>query len=278
MADYLADSADLNNAKPSLGQRLGVEFLGTFWLVLGGCGSAVLAAGFPKVGIGLVGVSLAFGLTVLSMAFAFGHISGGHFNPAVSLGLFLGGRFKGGLLPAYWVAQVLGGVAGAGVLYIIATGTATYHLADNGLAANGFDAGSPGGYNLAAALTTEIVMTAMFLFIILGATDWRAAKGFGPLAIGLALTLIHLISIPVTNTSVNPARSTASAVFVGGLALRQLWVFWVAPLAGAALAGLAYRFLTGASGAEPVAGSAQSISRATTTIGEVTSSRPVDGE
>jgi aquaporin Z len=272
----MSDStSDYRLKKPTLGQRFGVEFLGTFWLVLGGCGSAVIAAGFPKVGIGLVGVSLAFGLTVLTMAFAFGHISGGHFNPAVSIGLFLGGRFKGQLLPAYIVAQVLGAVAGAGVLYIIATGSPTYSLATNGLAANGYEAGSPGGYSMLAALVTEVVMTMLFLFIILGATDWRAAKGFGPLAIGLGLTLIHLISIPVTNTSVNPARSTGSAVFVGGLALRQLWLFWVAPIAGAALAGITYRFLTGSTGAEALAGEAQSISKATTTIGEVTSSRPV---
>jgi aquaporin Z len=272
----MSDSTDYTSlSKPSLGQRCGVEFLGTFWLVLGGCGSAVIAAGFPKVGIGLVGVSLAFGLTVLTMAFAFGHISGGHFNPAVSVGLFLGGRFKGQLLPAYILAQVLGGVAGAGVLYIIATGNPAYSLAVNGLAANGYDAGSPGGYNLTAACATEVVMTMLFLFIILGATDWRAAKGFGPLAIGLGLTLIHLISIPVTNTSVNPARSTGSAVFVGGLAMRQLWLFWVAPIAGAALAGITYRYLTGSTGAETLAGEAQSISKATTSIGEVTSSRPM---
>ncbi len=274
MASSTDDFPLPNPNKPTLGQRLAVEFLGTFWLVLGGCGSAVLAAGFPKVGIGLVGVSLAFGLMVLTMAFAFGHISGGHFNPAVSVGLWLGGRFKGQLLPGYVVAQVLGGIAGAGVLYVIATGTATYSLAVNGLAANGYDAGSPGGYNLTAALVTEVVMTMLFLFIILGATDGRAAKGFGPLAIGLGLTLIHLISIPVTNTSVNPARSTGSAVFVGGLALKQLWLFWLAPIAGAALAGVSYRYLTGSTGAETLAGEAQSISRATTTIGEVTSRRP----
>ena len=268
-------SQDFNPNKPTLGQRLGVEFLGTFWLVLGGCGSAVIAAGFPKVGIGLVGVSFAFGLTVLTMAFAFGHISGGHFNPAVSVGLFLGGRFKGQLLPAYVIAQVLGGIAGAGVLYLIATGNPAYNLATDGLAANGYGAASPGGYNLNAALVTEIVMTMLFLLIILGATDWRAAKGFGPIAIGLGLTLIHLISIPVTNTSVNPARSTGSAVFVGGVALQQLWLFWVAPIVGAALAGISYRFLTGSTGAETTAAEAQSISLATTTIGEVTSSRPV---
>ncbi len=275
MATYLAETIHSTPAKPTLGQRLGVEFLGTFWLVLGGCGSAVLAAAFPKVGIGLVGVSFAFGLTVLTMAFAFGHISGGHFNPAVSVGLFFGGRFKGQLLPAYIIVQVLGALAGAGVLYIIATGNPAYHLADNGLAANGYDTASPGGYNLTAALVTEIVMTMVFLYIILGATDWRAAKGFGPLAIGLGLTLIHLISIPVTNTSVNPARSTGPAIFVGGLALRQLWLFWVAPIVGAALAGVSYRFLTGSTGAETLAAEAQSISRATATIGEATSSRPV---
>ena len=275
MATYPTDALASTSAKPTLGQRLGVEFLGTFWLVLGGCGSAVLAAGFPKVGIGFVGVSFAFGLTVLTMAFAFGHISGGHFNPAVSVGLFFGGRFKGQLLPAYIVAQVLGALAGAGVLYVIATGTPTYNLADNGLAANGYDTASPGGYNLTAALVTEVIMTMVFLYIILGATDWRAAKGFGPLAIGLGLTLIHLISIPVTNTSVNPARSTGPAIFVGGLALKQLWLFWVAPIVGAALAGISYRFLTGSTGAETTAAEAQSISLATTTIGEVTSSRPV---
>ena len=275
MATSSTDSFDTASAKPTLGQRLGVEFLGTFWLVLGGCGSAVLAAAFPKVGIGLVGVSFAFGLTVLTMAFAFGHISGGHFNPAVSVGLFFGGRFKGQLLPAYVVAQVLGALAGAGVLYLIAAGNPAYHLAENGLATNGYDAASPGGYNLSAALVTEIVMTAVFLFIILGAPDWRAAKGFGPLAIGLGLTLIHLISIPVTNTSVNPARSTGPALFVGGVALQQLWLFWVAPIVGAALAGVSYRFLTGSTGAETLAAEAQSISLATSTIGEATSRRPV---
>ena len=266
-----------NPNKPTLGQRLGVEFLGTFWLVLGGCGSAVIAAGFPKVGIGLVGVSFAFGLTVLTMAFAFGHISGGHFNPAVSVGLFLGGRFKGQLLPAYIIAQVLGGAAGAGVLYVIATGNPAFHIATDGFATNGYDAASPGGYSMVAALVTEVVMTMLFLFIILGATDWRAAKGFGPIAIGLGLTLIHLVSIPVTNTSVNPARSTGPALFVGGVALHQLWLFWVAPIVGAALAGVTYRFLTGSTGAETTAAEAQSISLATTTIGEVTSSRPVVG-
>jgi aquaporin Z len=253
-----------------LSKRLLVEFVGTFWLVLGGCGSAVLAAGFPKVGIGLLGVSLAFGLTVLTMAFAFGHISGGHFNPAVSLGLWLGGRFSGRNLPAYWLAQVLGGVAGAGALYLIASGNPAYSLAENGLAANGYGAASPGGYALSAAFLTETLLTLLFVYIILGATDTRAAKGFGPLAIGLALTLIHLISIPVTNTSVNPARSLGPALIVGGVALQQVWLFWVAPLLGAALAGFSYRYLTGNTGAEPVAAEAQRISRAVTTVGEVT--------
>ena len=258
---------------PTLGQRLGVEFLGTFWLVLGGCGSAVLAAAFPHVGIGLLGVSLAFGLTVLTMAFAFGHISGGHFNPAVTVGLWLAGRQGPRFVLPYIVAQVIGATAGAGVLYIIASGSPAYSLATNGLAANGYGAGSPGSFTLAAALVTEVVMTMLFLFIILGATDRRAAKGFGPLAIGLALTLIHLISIPVTNTSVNPARSTGPALFVGGLALEQLWLFWLAPLVGAAIAGLTYRYLTGAEGLEPIAAQGQRISQATTSIGDVTSSR-----
>ena len=258
---------------PTLGQRLGVEFLGTFWLVLGGCGSAVLAAAFPHVGIGLLGVSLAFGLTVLTMAFAFGHISGGHFNPAVTVGLWLAGRQGPRFVLPYIVAQVIGATAGAGVLYIIASGSPAYSLATNGLAANGYGAGSPGSFTLAAALVTEVVMTMLFLFIILGATDRRAAKGFGPLAIGLALTLIHLISIPVANTSVNPARSTGPALFVGGLALEQLWLFWLAPLVGAAIAGLTYRYLTGAEGLEPIAAQGQRISQATTSIGDVTSSR-----
>jgi aquaporin Z len=259
---------------PTLGQRLGVEFLGTFWLVLGGCGSAVLAAAFPNVGIGLLGVSLAFGLTVLTMAFAFGHISGGHFNPAVTVGLWLAGRQGAKFVLPYIVVQVVGATAGAAVLYFIASGNPAYNLATNGLAANGYEAGSPGHFTLAASFVTEVVMTMLFLFIILGATDRRAAKGFGPLAIGLGLTLIHLISIPVTNTSVNPARSTGPALFVGGLALSQLWLFWVAPLVGAALAGITYRFLTGAEGREPIASQGQRISQAITSIGEVTSSRP----
>lgn len=226
---------------PSLTKRSAAEFIGTFWLVLGGCGSAVLAAAFPNVGIGLLGVSFAFGLTVLTMAFSIGHISGCHLNPAVSVGLVAGGRFKLSDLPAYVVAQVLGAIAAAGVLYFIASGKAGFDLS-GGLASNGYAAHSPGEYSLAACLVTEIVMTAMFLFIILGATDKRAPQGFAPIAIGLALTLIHLISIPVTNTSVNPARSTGPALIVGGWAIQQLWLFWVAPLIGAAIAGIVYRW------------------------------------
>jgi aquaporin Z len=225
-----------------LSKRLGAEFLGTLWLVLGGCGAAVLAAKFPQVGIGLVGVALAFGLTVLTMAFAIGHISGCHLNPAVSLGLVVGGRFKASELLPYWVAQLLGAIAGAGILYVIASGASGFELS-GGLASNGYAEHSPGGYSLLSCLVSEIVMTFMFLVIILGATDARAPKGFAPIAIGLGLTLIHLISIPVTNTSVNPARSTGPALFVGGWALSQLWLFWVAPLIGAALAGIVYRWL-----------------------------------
>ncbi|MEE4379530.1 MAG: aquaporin Z [Candidatus Competibacteraceae bacterium] len=221
-------------------QRATVEFIGTFWLVLGGCGSAVLAAAFPDVGIGLLGVALAFGLTVLTMAYAIGHISGCHLNPAVSVGLVASGRFPVGELLPYVVAQVLGAIVGAGVLYLIASGKAGFEIS-SGLASNGYGAHSPGGYSLTAALVTEIVMTFMFLFIILGATDKRAPAGFAPIAIGLGLTLIHLISIPVTNTSVNPARSTGPALFVGDWAIGQLWLFWVAPIIGAALAGLVYR-------------------------------------
>ncbi len=218
------------------------EFLGTFWLVLGGCGSAVLAAAFPDVGIGLHGVSLAFGLTVLTMAFAIGHISGCHLNPAVSVGLWIGGRFPAsGLLP-YIVAQVLGGIAAGAVLYVIASGAPGFDVS-KGFASNGFGAHSPGGYSMMAALVTEVVMTAFFLIVILGATDKRAPAGFAPIAIGLALTLIHLISIPVTNTSVNPARSTGVAVFVGDWAVGQLWLFWVAPIVGAVLGALIYRFI-----------------------------------
>jgi len=223
--------------------RAVAEFIGTFWLVLGGCGSAVLAAAFPNVGIGLLGVSFAFGLTVLTMAFAIGHISGCHLNPAVSLGLVVGGRFKGSELAPYVIAQVAGAVLAAAVLYFIASGQAGFDLAASGLASNGYADHSPGKYSVAAGFVTEVVMTFMFLIIILGATDDRAPKGFAPIAIGLGLTLIHLISIPVTNTSVNPARSTGPALIVGGWALQQLWLFWVAPLIGAALAGAAYRWL-----------------------------------
>ena len=220
----------------------GAEFFGTFWLVLGGCGSAVIAAAFPGVGIGLLGVAFAFGLTVLTMAYAIGHISGCHLNPAVSLGLWAGGRFPASKLLPYIVAQVLGGIAAGAVLYIIASGKAGFELSA-GFASNGYGEHSPGGYSLLAALVTEIVMTMMFLIIILGATDKRAPQGFAPLAIGLGLTLIHLISIPVTNTSVNPARSTGVAIFVGGWAVGQLWLFWVAPIVGGLLGAGVYRLL-----------------------------------
>lgn len=229
----------------SLAKRSVAEFVGTFWLVLGGCGSAVLAAAFPDVGIGLLGVALAFGLTVLTMAFALGHVSGCHLNPAVSVGLVVAGRFKGSDLPAYVIAQVLGAIAGAGILCLIASGQAGFDVAASGLASNGYGEHSPGGYALTSGLVCEVVMTGMFLLIILGATDKRAPAGFAPIAIGLGLTLIHLVSIPVTNTSVNPARSTGPAVFVGGWALSQLWLFWVAPIVGAALAGLAHRAFCG---------------------------------
>ncbi|MCQ4163436.1 aquaporin Z [Tahibacter sp. P2K] len=222
-----------------MGKRLGAEFLGTFWLVLGGCGSAVLAAAFPNLGIGFTGVSLAFGLTVLTMAYAVGHVSGGHFNPAVSLGLVAGGRFPAKDLPGYIIAQVLGAIAAGGVLYLIASGKAGF--APGGFAANGFGEHSPGGYSLQAALICEVVLTAFFLIVILGATDGRAPAGFAPIAIGLCLTLIHLISIPVTNTSVNPARSTGVALFADAWALQQLWAFWIAPLVGAVLGGVIYK-------------------------------------
>jgi aquaporin Z len=225
-----------------LSRRLGAEFIGTFWLVLGGCGSAVLAARFPELGIGLLGISLAFGLTVLTMAYAIGPISGCHLNPAVSLGLVVGGRFKAGELLPYVIAQVLGAIAAAFVLRYIASGSPSFDPA-SGLGSNGFDAHSPGGYTLQSGLVAEIVMTCFFLLVILGATDKRAPAGFAPLAIGLCLTLIHLVTIPVTGTSVNPARSTGPAVVVGGWALQQLWLFWVAPLVGAAVGGLAYRWL-----------------------------------
>ena len=222
--------------------KYGAEFVGTFWLVLGGCGSAVLAAAFPSVGIGLLGVSLAFGLTVLTMAYAIGHVSGCHLNPAVSVGLWAGGRFPASQLVPYIVAQVAGAVVAGGVLYLIATGQAGFDVSA-GFASNGYGVHSPGGYTLQAALITEVVMTMMFLLIILGATDKRAPQGFAPLAIGLGLTLIHLISIPVTNTSVNPARSTGVAVFVGDWAVAQLWLFWVAPIAGALLGAAIYQFI-----------------------------------
>lgn len=219
------------------------EFIGTLWLVLGGCGSAILAAAFPELGIGFVGVSLAFGLTVLTMAFAIGHISGCHLNPAVSIGLCVGGRFPSSKLAPYIIAQVLGGIAGAGILYVIASGIPTFSLA-NGFASNGFGEHSPGGYTMVAALVCEVVMTAMFLFVIMGSTDTRAPKGLAPIAIGLMLTLIHLISIPVTNTSVNPARSTGVAVFAGGWAVQQLWMFWVAPIVGAVIGAVLYKFIS----------------------------------
>jgi aquaporin Z len=223
-------------------KQYGAEFFGTFWLVLGGCGSAVLSAAFPHVGIGLLGVALAFGLTVLTMAYAIGHISGCHLNPAVSIGLWAGGRFPASKLLPYIVAQVLGGIVAGGVLFLIASGKAGFDVSA-GFASNGYGEHSPGGYSLIAALVTEIVMTMMFLVIILGATDKRAPQGFAPIAIGLGLTLIHLISIPVTNTSVNPARSTGVALFVGGWATAQLWLFWVAPIIGALLGSIAYRFI-----------------------------------
>lgn len=225
----------------TLTKKLGAEFIGTFWLVLGGCGSAVLAAAFPDVGIGLLGVSLAFGLTVLTMAFAIGHISGCHLNPAVSIGLWSGGRFSTAELLPYISAQVAGGIAGASILFVIASGQAGFD-ASTGFASNGFGEHSPGGYSMMAALVTEVVMTFMFLIIILGATDKRAPTGFAPIAIGLGLTLIHLISIPVTNTSVNPARSTGVALFQGDWAIGQLWLFWLAPIIGAIIAGIVYKW------------------------------------
>ena len=223
-----------------MGNKLAAEFLGTFWLVFGGCGSTVIAAAFPEVGIGLLGVSFAFGLTV--MAYTVGHVSGGHFNPAVSVGLLVGGRFSGSDLPGYVIAQVLGAVAAAAVLYLIASGKEGFDVAA-GFASNGFGEHSPGGYSLLAALVAEVVLTFFFLLIILGSTDGRAPAGFAPIAIGLALTLIHLISIPITNTSVNPARSTGVAVFVGGWAVAQLWLFWLAPIVGGILGGVVYKII-----------------------------------
>ena len=235
-----------------LTNRLAAEFVGTFWLVLGGCGSAVLAAAFPNVGIGLLGVALAFGLTVLTMAFGIGHISGCHLNPAVTVGLVVGGRFKSSEALPYIIAQVVGATVAAALLYLIASGKAGFDLA-GGLASNGYAEHSPGGYSLVAGFVTETVMTFMFLMIILGATDKRAPAGFAPIAIGLALTLIHLISIPVTNTSVNPARSTGPAIIVGSWALEQLWLFWLAPLIGAVLGGLGYRAIAGEIASAPAA-------------------------
>ena len=223
-------------------QKYGAEFFGTFWLILGGCGSAVLAAAFPEVGIGLLGVSLAFGLTVLTMAYAIGHISGCHLNPAVSIGLWAGGRFPANQLLPYIIAQVLGGIVAGGILYLIASGQAGFDVSA-GFASNGYAEHSPGGYSLLAALIAEVVMTMMFLIVILGATDKRAPAGFAPIAIGLCLTLIHLITIPVTNTSVNPARSTGVALYVGDWAVDQLWLFWLAPIIGAILGAMVYRFI-----------------------------------
>jgi aquaporin Z len=227
----------------TMGKRLGAEFLGTFWLVFGGCGSAVLAAAFPQLGIGFAGVALAFGLTVLTMAYAVGHVSGGHFNPAVSVGLVAGGRFPASDLLPYVISQVVGAVAAAGVLYLIASGKPGF--APGGFASNGFAELSPGGYSMQAALICEVVMTFFFVLVIMGATDGRAPAGFAPIAIGLALTLIHLVSIPVTNTSVNPARSTGVALFASTAALPQLWLFWIAPIIGGALGGVVYRTLFG---------------------------------
>ncbi|MCL7926677.1 MAG: aquaporin Z [marine benthic group bacterium] len=229
----------------SLSRKMAAESLGTFWLVFAGCGSAVLAAGVPGVGIGWLGVSLAFGLSLMTMAFAIGHISGCHVNPAVSIGLWTGGRFPTAEILPYWIAQLVGAVVAAAILAVIASGAAGFDLVASGFAANGFGEHSPGGYSMTAALVAEVVLTFVFLMIILGATDGRAPAGLGPIAIGLGLTVIHLVGIPVTNLSVNPARSTGPALFVGGWALSQLWLFWVAPIVGAALAGFAYRWMAG---------------------------------
>ncbi|MFK7841087.1 MAG: aquaporin Z [Sphingorhabdus sp.] len=226
-------------------QKSLAEFLGTFWLVFGGCGSAVISAAFPEVGIGLLGVSLAFGLTVVTMAYAIGHISGCHLNPAVTIGLWMGGRFPAQEIPVYIVSQVAGAILASAALYLIASGNADYNLAVNGLASNGVAEHSPGGFSMGSGIAIEVLLTFFFLMIILGATDGRAPAGFAPLAIGLGLTLIHLISIPITNTSVNPARSTGPALIEGGIALSQLWVFWVAPIAGAVLAGIVYKVMGG---------------------------------
>ncbi|WP_299106449.1 aquaporin Z [uncultured Winogradskyella sp.] len=223
-------------------KKLFAEFFGTFWLVFGGCGSAIFAAGFPELGIGFAGVALAFGLTVLTMAFAVGHISGGHFNPAVSIGLWAGGKFDAKDLPGYIIAQVVGAIAAAGVLYLIVSGKSDFETV-GGFAANGYDSLSPGGYSMVSALVAEVVLTAFFLMVILGSTNFRAPKGFAPIAIGLALTLIHLISIPITNTSVNPARSLSQAIFADGAYLSQVWLFWVAPILGAIIGGIVHKTL-----------------------------------
>src|SRR3954467_7690845 len=248
-------------------KKYAAEAIGTFWLTFAGCGSAVIAAGFPQVGIGLVGVSLAFGLSVVTMPYAIGHISGCHLNPAVTVGLAAGGRFPAGQILPYIIAQVIRAVVAAALLYVIASGAPGFDLA-KGFASNGYDAHSPGQYSMIVCFITEVVMTMMFLFIIMGATHGKAPAGFAPLAIGLALVMIHLVSIPVTNTSVNPARSTGPALFVGGWALGQLWLFWLAPLVGAALAGLAYRFITGESGVELVGETGQDPATAVTTAGQ----------
>ena len=233
------------SSKPAMSSRLGAEFLGTFWLVFGGCGTAVLAATFPQVGVGLLGVALAFGLSVLTMAYAVGHVSGGHFNPAVTVGLAVARRFAWKDVPSYVVTQVVAAVVAAAALYVVASGKPGFNAKTSGFAANGYAEHSPGKYTLLAALVIEVILTAVFLFVILGATDGRAPSGFAPIAIGLSLTLIHLISIPVTNTSVNPARSTAVALFAQTGAVAQLWLFWLAPLAGAAIAGATYSLITG---------------------------------
>jgi aquaporin Z len=248
-------------ATPALTSRLGAEFLGTFWLVFGGCGTAVLAAGFPDVGVGLLGVSLAFGLSVLTMAYAVGHVSGGHFNPAVTVGLAVGRRFPWRDVPAYAGTQVVAAIVAAALLFVVASGTDGFDADASGFAANGFGDHSPGGYSLLAALVVEIVLTAVFLYVILGSTDGRAPVGFAPIAIGLALTLIHLVSIPVTNTSVNPARSTGPALFTDTWALGQLWLFWVAPLVGAAIAGATYSIITGERVTAPLEGEKRRTAR-----------------
>ena len=259
-----------------MNRRLGAEFLGTFWLVFGGCGTAVIASGIPQVGVGLLGVSFAFGLTVLTMAYAFGHISGGHFNPAVTLGAWLGGRVEKRAVLPYMATQVVAAIAAAALLLLVANGRPGYSRSVNGLAVNGYRDHSPEGYSLYACLTAEVLLTFFFLMVILGATDRRAPKGLGPLAIGLSLTLIHLISIPITNTSVNPARSTGPALLVGeGWAVGQLWLFWLAPLLGAAIAGVAYRYVTGDVGVEPIAEEVQMPAQGSPAIGETqTAVRP----